>query len=618
MHCILHTSFVLLWLAATAPAADAPPAAPPPAKKPRAAEKPAAPADKPPAEPPAKAEVPEKRVQELIKQLGDKDYFVRQRAQNELMSFGVEALDALLVAANTSDDLEIATRAKYLLKLMRVVWTDKNDPPEVKRLLTDYENQRDERTKVAKMQALADLPGGAGVAALCRLIRYEKSTVLSKQAAIHILMGQPRNVPPDKKAVEIVRQNLAQSQRPAAKWLMTWAELADNPQAVVAQWGKWIESEQPLLPNKNETNKEIVAALVRLHVDWLKRLDQTDKAMAAMRNLLDLEEGEADTLVELLDWLVERKEWKAIDDLAQRFQVPLQREPLPLYILAQAFVAQGDKPRAEKTAELAFKLNPGKELTQIDLHRFPTASQLRQRGLYDWAEREYRYVIENAPAAHDVAAAAAYALSEMFHDLDKNEQAAKTLDDAIRAAKEQGRGDNVLSRRAPGEIASRMHYFYACHYQGKNDAAKAKEHLKKAVESPEPDIDALIACYRLPGQPAEERKKLVELIKKTADAMQQEINDQPTNATNYNQYAWLVGNTEGDKDAAIRYSKRSIELMPDAGGYYDTLGHAYAGKGDYKNAVEAQTKAAKLEPHSRQIHEKLKLFQEKLKEQEKK
>ena len=205
----------------------------------------------------------------------------------------------------------------------------------------------------------------------------------------------------------------------------------------------------------------------------------------------------------------------------------------------------------------------------------------------------------------------------MLHDLDKNEQAAKTLDDAIRAAKEQGRGDNVLSRRSPGEIASRMNFFYARHYQSKNDAAKAKEHLKKAIESPDPDIDALIALYRLPEVTAEERAKTIELIKKMADDLQQLIQQEPTNATNYNQYAWLVGNTEGDKDAAIRYSKKSIELMPDAGGYYDTLAHAYAGKGDYKSAVEAQTKAAKLDPHSRQIQEKLKLFQEKAKEQEK-
>ena len=89
MNTILRTSCVLLCLIATALAADTPPAAPSP-KKPPAVEKPAPapekpapaaekPADKPPAEPPAKPEASEKRIQELIKQLGDKDYFVRQR-----------------------------------------------------------------------------------------------------------------------------------------------------------------------------------------------------------------------------------------------------------------------------------------------------------------------------------------------------------------------------------------------------------------------------------------------------------------------------------------------------------------------------------------------------------
>lgn len=618
MHYILRASFLLLLLCSAAWAADAPPAKePPPADKrpPAKTEAPKPEAPKPEA---PKTEAPEKRIQELIGQLGDKDYFVRQRAQNELLSVGVEALDALLAAANANDDLEIATRAKHLLKLMRVVWTEKSDPPEVKRLLAEYDSQRDDAMKLSRMRALADLPGHAGVAALCRLIRYEKSAVLSKQAAVQVLRKYPPSSPPGKEVAETVRQNLSQSQRPAAKWLLVWLSFADNPQAAAAQWAKCIEAEQPLLPNANETRKEIVAALVRFHVDWLKRLGQTDRAMAAMRNLLDLEEGEADTLVELLDWLVERKEWKVIDDLAQRFQVQFKESPLTLYLLAQAYAVQGDKPRAEKTAEQAFKLNPGKQLSQLDLHRYPTASELRKRGLFDWAEREYRYVLENAPPAHDITAAAAYALSELFHDLDKNEQAAKTLEDALKAAKEHGAGDNVLARRSPAETTSRMHYFYARHFQSKNDDAKAEEHLKKAIAPPEPDIDALIACYRLPDQPAAEHKKIIDLIRKTAADMQQAINQEPNNPNNYNQYAWLVGNTEGDKDAALRYSKKSLELSPDAGGYYDTLAHVYAGKGDYKNAVETQTKAAKLEPHSRAIQEKLKLFREKLREQEKK
>src|SRR3972149_5782572 len=60
----------------------------------------------------------QEQIAKLIDQLGDKDYFVRQRAQDELSRLGFEAFDALM-AATTNDDLEIASRAKYLLRLMR-------------------------------------------------------------------------------------------------------------------------------------------------------------------------------------------------------------------------------------------------------------------------------------------------------------------------------------------------------------------------------------------------------------------------------------------------------------------------------------------------------------------
>ena len=89
----------------------------------------------------------------------------------------------------------------------------------------------------------------------------------------------------------------------------------------------------------------------------------------------------------------------------------------------------------------------------------------------------------------------------------------------------------------------------------------------------------------------------------------------PTEATSYNQFAWLVGNTEGDFDEALRYSKKSIELKPGYGGYYDTLAHVYFAKGDYENALKTQTKAAELEPHSGQIARKLAVFRKKWEEE---
>ena len=85
----------------------------------------------------------------------------------------------------------------------------------------------------------------------------------------------------------------------------------------------------------------------------------------------------------------------------------------------------------------------------------------------------------------------------------------------------------------------------------------------------------------------------------------------------YNQYAWLVGNTEGDFDEAVRCARKSLELQPEEGGYYDTLAHVYFGKGDLENAVKYQTKAAQLDPHSGLIRGKLELFRKKLQEKKK-
>ena len=85
-----------------------------------------------------------------------------------------------------------------------------------------------------------------------------------------------------------------------------------------------------------------------------------------------------------------------------------------------------------------------------------------------------------------------------------------------------------------------------------------------------------------------------------------------------NQLAWLVSNTTGDFDEALRCSHRSLELAPDTAGFLDTLGRCYYAKGDYENAVKHQTRAAELEPHSGQIRRQLELFKKTLSEAQRK
>ena len=92
------------------------------------------------------------------------------------------------------------------------------------------------------------------------------------------------------------------------------------------------------------------------------------------------------------------------------------------------------------------------------------------------------------------------------------------------------------------------------------------------------------------------------------DEFRKQIKDAPDYPTGYNQLAWLVSNTDGDYDEALRCSLKSLELLPNTAGYLDTLGRCYYVKGDLDNAVKTQAQAVRLEPYSGQIKRQLDFF----------
>jgi Flp pilus assembly protein TadD len=172
--------------------------------------------------------------------------------------------------------------------------------------------------------------------------------------------------------------------------------------------------------------------------------------------------------------------------------------------------------------------------------------------------------------------------------------------------------------QTPAEIRSRMYFFFALHWKAQGDADKHRDYLYKARDSYPADIDVLIALYKLPKQSKQQLEKTRVLIKSAAAELHEQAKQAPADPAPYNQYAWLIGNTEGDFEKAMKFSRKSIALRPDRGGYYDTLAHIYVGKGDYENAVKYQEKAAKLQPHSGLIKKKLELFRKTLLESKKK
>ena len=88
-----------------------------------------------------------------------------------------------------------------------------------------------------------------------------------------------------------------------------------------------------------------------------------------------------------------------------------------------------------------------------------------------------------------------------------------------------------------------------------------------------------------------------------------------------NQYAWLVSNTYGDFDEALRCGLKSVEIYPystgkeldpNIAGKLDTLGRCYWAKGDLEEAIKVQSKALKLDPHGGLIKRQLRFFEKEL------
>ncbi len=568
----------------------------------------------------SKSATPE-QIQKLIVRLGNPEYYARQQSEVELTQLGFNAIDALEEAAS-HEDLEVAARAARVLQAIKSNWAAKDDSPDVSRLLVDYEVQ-EYAQRESRARQLAQLPNATGIPALCRVIRFERSPLLSKWAAVWLLDSVVLGETPKDIVAEKIRKVLADSRRPAAQWILAWLRMKDDADAVGETWTKLVDVEQGLASRHSpETADELIERLVRFQIGWLRKLDRTDDAMLAVERLVDLERDDPRTLSSLMNWLIAQKDWDSLRRVEERFKTAIAKTPSLLYMVAEAQADRGAAKEAADTALRAFKLKEEVDDAALRAH-YAQGYQLQSRGRLDWARREFECVLQNADSHSPLAVLGAHTLGEMLHDLEQDQQAADVLKRVVDvyAAKENEfvlPNFNGVDRATIGSVRARLNYFTACRWKSEGDRAKERANLEVALNTDCFDIEVLIACYQLPDSKPEFSTKIRKMIAKTLCSLREQIadnGDDATSAVPCNEFAWLVGNTEGDFEEAIRYSKRSIELSDgDAGGYYDTLARVYFAKGDYKEAVINQSKAAELSPHIRAVGRQLELFKKKAKE----
>jgi tetratricopeptide (TPR) repeat protein len=571
-------------------------------------------------------EVGEEAIATLIDQLGAEDFARRERAEAELRRLGLLAFDALH-QAQYNEDIEISLRSRYLLRSMAIRWFRDDDPLETKELLRGYEDKpADERRNL--MEQLAKLPEHQGLAALCRLARFESSNTLSKRAALLVMQQPPASeAAVSTRIAELIRREVGLSQREAAEWLRTYVGTLAQAGDSFDAWERIRRHEEDLFQKTPEkTSLDIVRDLLRWEAELLERLQRHEQAQAMISRTIDLVDGTREQLGEMVAWLMERKTWGAVEELAKRFPERFGESALLLYPLAEAQLQQGRKAQAEETAQRALGIK-----AQAPQEHIEAAFHLQERGLFEWAEREYRLVIQLGPAGGQYELRARFLLSEMLHDQQREQDAAQVLQVVVDG---MDRDQNVLQMvtrigREAESIRSRMYYFWSEHHKSTGDIAKQIEQLRQGIKQDPTDADVLIAMYRVPAPDEGWREETLKLIREAGQQFREQIQECEQQAaeapieearslyhrqlaTALNQFAWLIANTEGDYDHALRCSQRSLELVPNTSGYLDTLGRCCFAKQDYENAVKNQARAVELEPHSGQIRRQLEFFKQAL------
>jgi tetratricopeptide (TPR) repeat protein len=281
------------------------------------------------------------------------------------------------------------------------------------------------------------------------------------------------------------------------------------------------------------------------------------------------------------------------------------------YLLALGLAAEGDQTAAESTAEQARQMPHPSDSLGLNL-RTQTAYVLARRGRMPWAEKEYGFLMKCGDPVTMFTAGGYFA--EFLYAHREYQAAAEVYQQALAASSRLQFRSVEDGQARLKRCRARMNYFWACHWAQQHDAAKQLDSLERALQDDPSEADTLIACYRLSDPTPQFRERVAKLLQEQTAKLRDEMVRNPKANLPYNHFAWLVGNTRGDLDEALRASRKSLELSPNNASYLDTLAHVYFAKGDLADAVKYQTMAVERDPHSEPFNAALTRFRTALEE----
>ncbi len=468
---------------------------------------------------------------------------------------------------------------------------------------------------------------------------------------------------PDQDLTPAILQSTQGASSQASQWL---ALAFSNPEPFEAlPWKRLLEAEEKLLENASpETRLDVSVELTRwVSEQLLKNPQNRPEALQVARRIPPAilagqgQQGppDLDPLIEFAQWAIEAQ----LPELVQEQYLELHKlfpntlPPILHYLLAESFARQDQPQIAQRIAQDALDrktivLNPDLTLPSdspvtdtpllpndapqkeiqfrslsADSQRLELAQRLIDLGLQDWAQLELRRVLEGKEDSPEMATLLAlHHLSSSLHDQLRDDQAAKSLEKWV------GRYETEkLFRMQVDEfqldLASNYYLYRAKDHAKKGNTDQAREDYFQSIHLASDNVDALIGLAQLTESPEQKRRRLNDQ-EQTIGALRNEIEGMDRDlrlanpmfqamekkrlANSLNTLAWLLINTDADKQEALMLSRKSCNLAPEQSAYQDTLAHCLEKNGKNREAFRTQIKALSLEPNQLSLQRALVRF----------
>lgn len=613
----------------------------------------------------------DERIAELIEQLGQPSYRKRQEAEWSLQQMGLSAFEQLLNATRSPEySIEIANAARYLIRSQTVVWYLDSDSFQVQNYLKDYDRLESDQ-RIARIKLLTEHGGNDSILALCRLVRYERTDLLSKAAGVHLLELLSRKQAFETTLMHSIDQALGASRREAAGWLRQLLVDAEQKQADSLAWKRICEVELDVpMPSDQSLATRQRQLILDLHgsaAKWVERFGNRETALniakLCIRILNESPHRVSEmTLAFLDDWQMP----ELVIELSKQYQQNFKDDFELGFLLAESYLKIGDKQKAEELAlntsdsinqfsdgvKVLGRMNSLNRANIIASSRKTRAWHLYNRTLFDWAEREYLRGLQDlipTPDSKDqnnatdeesntlhralepLDAEIRDALSTFYWEAGRHDEARDILQPLIERLEvpNETPRERVLRQlrlRSIGEDQLLTAYYY---YDGlaqldNEQYAAANAAFLKALSYNDSNPDIVIAMKEL-AESEQFRTTYEEKFTSMREDLRQEVAKFERNRTNAhsrerrnvtadhlaatcNTLAWLLSKCERDTEDAVSLAERAVALAGEEPAYLDTLARCYFSAGRFDEALATQSKAVSLQPSNRLMVAQLEEF----------